>query len=66
MWKGSSARIDRRRVLRLGALGGALASVGCAGDSEPGKPTGPPLEKGNRSRLEKLQSKAAAAKGKTK
>jgi hypothetical protein len=60
--------IDRRKFLRLVALGGVLIAGGCGGDGD-GKQTvtTPPVEGGNRKRLESFPNKkpeAAATKKK--
>jgi hypothetical protein len=64
----SVARVDRRWFLGFGMLAGALTGVGCDGGTEPGKPTGPPMEKGNRNRLEnrKPVNPPSKTKGKTR
>jgi hypothetical protein len=66
----SGARVDRRCFLEFGVMAVVLNAVGCDGGGEPGKPTGPPMENGNRNRLDKrieLGTKAAQkTKGKTK
>ena len=49
----SGAPIDRRCFLGFGVMAGLLTVVGCDSGGEPGKPTGPPMEKGNRTRLDK-------------
>jgi len=63
----SISSIDRRGfLLGVGTLLGVLGAAGCDSGDEPGKATGPPLEKGNRKRLEMFQEKGAAGKDKTK
>jgi hypothetical protein len=47
-------------------MAGALAAVGCDSGTEPGTATGPPLEKGNRKRLEMLKNRTEEIKAKTK
>jgi hypothetical protein len=50
----SVASIDRRRFLRLGALGGVLFAGGCGGGGDEATPvTTPPTPTGNRALLKK-------------
>jgi hypothetical protein len=64
MHKGSGARVDRRRFLGLGVAASLIVAAGCENSTEPGKPLGAPLEKGNRNRL--LNRKPAETPSKSK
>ena len=54
--------IDRRGFLRFGAAAAVLFAAGCEnGGGEPTQITTPPVETGNRKRLDKFTEKGAAA-----
>lgn len=55
------SQLSRRRLLRVGMIAVAGALAGCGDTGEPTKVESPPVEKGNRSRLQNLEKKAAAA-----
>jgi len=59
--------IDRRKFLRLGALGGALVAGGCGGGDGDGVKTvtTPPVKGGNRAFLDNLKTKAELPSTKT-
>jgi hypothetical protein len=58
--------IDRRKFLRLGALGGAVVAGGCGGGDGVQTVTTPPVKGGNRAFLDDMKTKAALPKTKTK
>ena len=59
-----SSFMARRDFLRLGAAGGLVGALGCGAEGEG--TVAVPKGKGNPSRLEKLEEKAAQAKSKAK
>jgi hypothetical protein len=53
-----SSAIDRRRLLRLGTLLGALVAGGCGGGDEAQTVTTPPVKGGNRAFLDNSEKDA--------
>ncbi|MHB1555886.1 MAG: hypothetical protein ACYC61_00260 [Isosphaeraceae bacterium] len=51
----------RRAFLRVGTVAGVALIMGCE-ESGPKKVDSPPIEKGNRSRLDRLKEKTPPAK----
>ena len=61
-----SFSLDRRKFLRLGAVGAVLVAGGCGGDDRPQAVTTPPVEGGARKRLDSITERAEKSKIKKK